>query len=93
MGVVQPGCPETYQSESGGGEGRRDRRGEESSRRDQHQKVQRVREGDVLFLRAGVTHFCYNDGNEDLVAVSVNDLQNEANQLDRTRFRVCIIHN
>lgn len=58
--------------------------------RDQHQKVHRIMKGDVVFLPAGVAHFCYNDGNEDLVAVSVNDLQNQANQLDRRQFRVTV---
>ncbi|XP_042518522.1 11S globulin seed storage protein 2-like [Macadamia integrifolia] len=50
---------------------------------DQHQKIHRVRGGDLVVLPAGVAHWCLNDGKEDLVAVSVNDLNTQANQLDQ----------
>ncbi|KAI3896371.1 hypothetical protein MKW92_048038 [Papaver armeniacum] len=74
--------PETYHSgqQSVRGGGARTRQGEQ---RDQHQKVHRVRQGDIVALPAGVAHWCYNDGNEELVAVSVNDLNNNANQLEQ----------
>jgi quercetin dioxygenase-like cupin family protein len=50
---------------------------------DQHQKVHRIRRGDVIAVPAGAAHWCYNDGNEELIAVSVLDLNNQANQLDQ----------
>ncbi|KAI3948298.1 hypothetical protein MKW92_024164 [Papaver armeniacum] len=82
IGMSIPGCPETYHSgqQSVRGGGARTRQGEQ---RDQHQKVHRVRQGDIVALPAGVAHWCYNDGNEELVAVSVNDLNNNANQLEQ----------
>lgn len=97
MGLTYPGCAETYESETsqdlsrrrssqmgqlqGGGDQQRSRRA------DQHQKVHRIRRGDIVAIPAGVAHWCYNDGNEELVAFTVMDLSNHANQLDR-RFRV-----
>ncbi|RZC53374.1 hypothetical protein C5167_012224 [Papaver somniferum] len=82
IGMSIPGCAETYTSgqQSVRGGGVRTRQGEQ---RDQHQKVHRVRQGDIVALPAGVAHWCYNDGNEELVAVSVNDLNNNANQLEQ----------
>ncbi|KAJ6412185.1 hypothetical protein OIU84_005275 [Salix udensis] len=50
--------------------------------RDQHQKVHRFREGDVIALPAGVAQWCYNDGNERVITVAVLDVANNANQLD-----------
>jgi len=88
MGVAFPGCPETYHSSGGQGF-----RGEEQERefrgqtRDLHQKVHRFRRGDILAIPPGAVHWCYNDGNEELVAVAINDLNNQANQLDQN-FRV-----
>lgn len=92
QGVTIPGCPETYQEDEtlrsqfqGRGQGRR---GEESEQRgDRHQKVRFIREGDVLALPAGVTHWIYNRGQSDLVLVSVLYTANEENQLDE-KFRV-----
>ncbi|CAK9150006.1 unnamed protein product [Ilex paraguariensis] len=85
-GISRPGCPETYHSQ----EFRNDRERQEEegeregrSRRDQHQRVQRVRRGDILAVPAGEAHWCYNDGDEDLVVIAVNDLNNPANQLDQ----------
>ncbi|XP_057965612.1 11S globulin seed storage protein 2-like [Malania oleifera] len=89
LGITYPGCPETYHSETsiGGREGNEKKEKESGSiKRDQHQKVHRVKQGDIVLLQSGVTHFCLNDGDEDLVAVSFNDLNNENNQLGR-RFR------
>ncbi|KAF2286821.1 hypothetical protein GH714_030528 [Hevea brasiliensis] len=73
-GVMLAGCPETFQeSQQTGG----------SSRfQDQHQRVRRFRQGDVIAIPAGVSHWCYNDGNEPVVTVSVLDVKNKANQLD-----------
>ncbi|XP_010025835.2 11S globulin seed storage protein 1 [Eucalyptus grandis] len=86
QGVVFPGCPETYQSPEGsqhsqsryGGQ----MRGERTQ--DQHQKVQQIREGDIIALPAGATHWIYNQGQSELVIVSVVDLSNQENQLDHS---------
>ncbi|KAJ4758474.1 Glutelin type-B 5 [Rhynchospora pubera] len=86
MGVVYPGCPETYQSfqqqfeqswQEGLAQGQKPR--------DEHQKVQRVREGDIVALPAGVTHWFYNNGDIPVVAVTVSDVSNNANQLEPRR--------
>ncbi|KAJ4967778.1 hypothetical protein NE237_014479 [Protea cynaroides] len=89
LGVTFSGCAQTYQSSRGeesyrgGSEGEREEQEGRRSRRDEHQRVQRVRRGDIVALPAGVAHWCHNDGNEDLVAISVSDLNNHANQLDQ----------
>ncbi|XP_050206418.1 11S globulin seed storage protein Ana o 2.0101-like [Mercurialis annua] len=79
LGVMLPGCAETFQeSQQSAG-----RRGSSSDRQqEQHQKIRNVRRGDIIALPAGVSHWCYNDGNERLVAVSVYDTANSDNQLD-----------
>ncbi|KAI8574399.1 hypothetical protein RHMOL_Rhmol01G0350400 [Rhododendron molle] len=81
QGVMMSGCPETYQSsEQSEGGGRREGRGQRF--RDQHQKIRRFREGDVIALPAGVAHWCYNDGDSELIFVIMEDLGNHQNQLD-----------
>uniref|UniRef100_A0A7N0UXB5 Cupin type-1 domain-containing protein n=1 Tax=Kalanchoe fedtschenkoi TaxID=63787 RepID=A0A7N0UXB5_KALFE len=71
------GQGEHGQEERGQGQGR-----EQISMKDQHQKVFRVRQGDIVALPPGITHWCYNDGNEEFVAISIDDLNHQANQLD-----------
>ncbi|KAI4368407.1 hypothetical protein MLD38_016966 [Melastoma candidum] len=83
QGVVIPGCPETYESGEGSGSRFRGESGRGEGR-DRHQKVRNVREGDVLALPAGVTHWIYNRGQSDLVLVSLIFTSNEANQLDNS---------
>lgn len=81
--MVFPGCPETFQSFQQqseymmGGETQSQR-----MMRDEHQKVHRFREGDVIALPAGVTYWCYNDGDVQMVSVQVYDANNAANQLE-----------
>lgn len=102
MGLTYPGCAETYESQTSedlrsrrGSQGRMGRLGGqgeqqgESRRTDQHQKVHRIRRGDILAIPSGAAHWCYNDGNQELVAFAVMDLNNQANQLDQ-QFRVTI---
>ncbi|KDP26530.1 hypothetical protein JCGZ_17688 [Jatropha curcas] len=73
-GEMFPGCPETFQEYQGAGG---------SSRvEDQHQKVRHFRPGDIIALPAGVAHWCYNDGNEPVVAIYLLDTANSDNQLD-----------
>ncbi|XP_051118924.1 11S globulin seed storage protein 2-like [Andrographis paniculata] len=76
ISVALPGCAETFHDLPAGSESRR-------GDRDSHQKVHRIRRGDVVAIPAGAVHFCYNDGDEELVAVSVNDLSHRSNQLDQ----------
>ena len=57
-----------------------DRRSQE---RDQHQKIRNFRQGDIIALPAGVTHWLYNDGESEVVALSLLDINNQANQLDQ----------
>ncbi|KAK1283870.1 hypothetical protein QJS10_CPB21g00039 [Acorus calamus] len=85
LGISYPGCAETYDSEEEQS-GRRRRSG------DQHQKVHRIRRGEIVAIPAGAAHWCYNDGNEELVAVSITDVNSQSNQLDQNPrvFRVLI---
>ncbi|XP_042386661.1 cocosin 1-like [Zingiber officinale] len=84
MGMVMPGCPETYQSFRQ----TEQQMGEEASQsqrfRDEHQRIHYFREGDVIAMPAGVAHWCYNYGEVPVVAVTVTDIGSNANQLDRT---------
>ncbi|THG02593.1 hypothetical protein TEA_003148 [Camellia sinensis var. sinensis] len=76
QGIMIPGCPETFQSSQQSKEGQ--------SRRfhDQHQKIRNLREGDVIALPAGIAHWCYNNGEQDLVLLIIEDTSNDHNQLD-----------
>ncbi|CAI0558955.1 unnamed protein product [Linum tenue] len=73
-----PGCPETYQSEQES-ESRDPRQGS----RDQHQKIRKIRQGDIIAIPAGVADWFYNDGQSPLVLVQIMDTSNFANQLDQ----------
>ncbi|XP_021768838.1 11S globulin seed storage protein 2-like [Chenopodium quinoa] len=85
LGVTFPGCPETYDS-SGRQEERirGDEQREFGQQKDLHQKVHRFTRGDIIAIPPGAVHWCYNDGNEEVVTVIVNDLNNPSNQLDQT---------
>ncbi|XP_050218340.1 11S globulin-like [Mercurialis annua] len=76
LGAIFPGCAETFQ------ESQETRSGSSGKEQEQHQKIRHFRSGDVIALPAGVASWSYNDGNERLVAVSVYDTANNANQLD-----------
>ncbi|KAL5990585.1 hypothetical protein ACLOJK_011487 [Asimina triloba] len=81
LGIITPGCPETYHSRGQAGA-----EGQEGSERrgDEHQQIFRIEAGDVVALQAGFAHWCFNDGDKDLIAVSVTDINSESNQLDNT---------
>ncbi|KAA8543368.1 hypothetical protein F0562_021137 [Nyssa sinensis] len=86
ISISYPGCAETFHSEqsSRSQEGRHEEEQQQGRRRrDQHQKVHRIRKGDIVALPAGAAHWCFNDGNEELVAISITDLNHQANQLDQ----------
>jgi len=58
-------------------------RGGEGQRfQDQHQKISRFRQGDVIALPTGVAQWVYNDGNRPIIAVTLLDVTNNENQLD-----------
>ncbi|KAJ9543532.1 hypothetical protein OSB04_023239 [Centaurea solstitialis] len=96
LGVVLPGCPETYESSSQ--QQQQQQFSDPSQRRgqriqDRHQKVQNLNQGDVAAIPAGAAHWIYNDGNEELVVVVFFDTQNNANQLDANRRRFYLAGN
>ncbi|CAN0829010.1 11S globulin [Linum grandiflorum] len=76
-GIMFPGCPETFEESQQTGQ-----QSQQGTSQDQHQKIRRFREGDVIAIPAGVAHWSYNDGNEQVVAVVVHDTSSHLNQLD-----------
>ncbi|XP_026379590.1 11S globulin subunit beta-like [Papaver somniferum] len=85
-GALIPGCPETFHSIRQSAQLRAGR-SQQQGARDQHQKIRSIRQGDILALPAGVTHWLYNEGETPLVAVSLHDTSSNANQLDRNLRR------
>ena len=91
MGLIYPGCPETFQSFQPQFEhSRQQSESREQRPRDEHQKIHRFHQGDIIALPAGVTNWFYNEGDVPVVAVTVFDIANSANQLEPRR-RVLII--
>ncbi|KAM5563483.1 prunin 1 Pru du 6 [Rosa sericea] len=75
-------------------QGQQGQQGQESFEQlDRHQKVRRIREGDVIAIPAGVTYWSYNDGDQPLVAVNLLDISNQQNQLDRNPRRFYLAGN
>lgn len=90
IAINLPGCAETYHAHKIQWTRESTKAWEAKQKgtvRDSHQKVHRIRRGDIVAIPAGAAHWCYNDGNEELVAVSINDLNHLSNQLDQ-KFRV-----
>ncbi|KAL1558983.1 13S globulin seed storage protein 1-like [Salvia divinorum] len=83
LGTVIPGCAESYESESGSSS-------REGGKGDRHQKLRRIRRGDVIALPEGITTFVYNDGDAPLTYVSMLDIGNDNNQLD-FKFRKFVL--
>lgn len=83
-GLTFPGCPETYQQQFQQFDQAQFSQGQRQSQkfRDEHQKVHRFRQGDVIALPAGVAHWFYNDADAPIVAVYVFDINSNANQLE-----------
>ncbi|GKB62436.1 11S globulin seed storage protein 2-like protein [Tanacetum coccineum] len=83
VGVHFPGCAETFDTGVQGQQESPRRMGIQGQEtQDSHQKVHRFKQGDILAIPAGAVHWCYNDGNQDVVAIAINDLNNPSNQLD-----------
>nr|AAA68981.1 legumin-like storage protein [Pseudotsuga menziesii] len=91
VGIVFPGCPETFREDSSfrGRSCRRSegRREEEDKEEDSSQKVRRVRRGDVIAIFAGAAHWWYNDGNEPLQLIAIAHTASPHNQLGRRSYR------
>lgn len=87
-----PGCPETFQSS----QSQFDRR---QRFRDRHQKIGHCREGDIIAFPAGAAHWVYNEGDQELVLVVLQDTTNNINQLDtnprvrKSPINFCFIFN
>ncbi|KAH7691128.1 11-S seed storage protein plant protein [Dioscorea alata] len=83
VGVSFPGCPESFHSSVSSPRPFEEGSSEQAQfQTDSHQKVHRVRQGDTVAIVAGATHWCYNDGDQDLVAVTVFNVNHQDNQLD-----------
>ncbi|MFS7930527.1 putative 11-S seed storage protein, plant [Helianthus anomalus] len=83
VGIQLPGCAETFDT----GVQQIWHQHEQQPRRmdasaDSHQKVHRFRQGDIIAIPAGAVYWTYNDRNQQVVAVIVDDVNNPANQLD-----------
>ncbi|XP_057781365.1 11S globulin seed storage protein Ana o 2.0101-like [Salvia miltiorrhiza] len=79
FGVLISGCPETFESPQQQSAERQ--RGEKFT--DRHQQIEYLKQGDVIAIRAGDAHWAYNNGDEELVVVVLQDNSNNANQLDQ----------
>lgn len=79
-GVTFPRCPETFFS------------GRSEQERDRHQKLHRIQQGDIFAVPLGTVYWFYNHGDQDLILLTVFDLNNKFNQLDNS-LRVLIIIN
>nr|ABK80754.1 11S globulin precursor isoform 3A [Ficus pumila var. awkeotsang] len=74
LGMMFPGCPETFEEPQ---------QGTSRYSLDRHQNIRHVREGDIIAIPAGVAYWCYNDGDSPTVSVTLLDVSNHENQLDR----------
>ncbi|KAI7730152.1 hypothetical protein M8C21_001440, partial [Ambrosia artemisiifolia] len=87
VGIQIPGCAETFdtgvqfQHQQQQQPRRMGEQGFDASA-DSHQKVHRFRQGDIIAIPAGAVHWAYNDANQEVVAVIVDDVNNPSNQLD-----------
>lgn len=81
--MALPGCPETFQSVRSPFEQQVAGEGQSTQKiRDEHQQLHNFRQGDVIAVPAGVAHWLYNNGDSPVVAFTVLDTSNSANQLD-----------
>ncbi|PHT44484.1 hypothetical protein CQW23_13642 [Capsicum baccatum] len=78
-GLMNSGCPETFQSSQ-----------KIQRFQDRHQRIEQFRQGDIMAFPAGTAHWVYNEGNEELVLVFLEDASNNANQLDQVAWRIFI---
>ncbi|XP_060177739.1 11S globulin seed storage protein Ana o 2.0101-like [Lycium barbarum] len=82
------GLPKTFQSSQ------QTQQGIRSSRfQDCHQRIEQFRRGDIMAFPAGAAHWVYNEGNQEVVTVVLEDASNNANQLDQNARRFFIVGN
>ncbi|CAN1292171.1 11S globulin seed storage protein 2 [Linum perenne] len=81
LGLNFPGCPASYHS------GQSQQQQLQRGTQDEHQKIHRIREGDVIAIPSGVATWAYNDDSQDLIYVTFVDLNNDDNQLDQNNLR------
>ncbi|KAF3436147.1 hypothetical protein FNV43_RR23239 [Rhamnella rubrinervis] len=100
LGVIFPGCPETFeesqqQSQQQRQQGQQGQQGRQfsSQQEDRHQKIRRIREGDIIAIPAGVAFWTYNEGDQKLVTVDFVHTDNEDNQLDQNPRRFYLAGN
>ncbi|KAG8081039.1 hypothetical protein GUJ93_ZPchr0007g5198 [Zizania palustris] len=79
FGMALPGCPETFQSVRSTFE-QQVRSTQKLT--DEHQQIQQFQQGDVIAVPAGVPFWLYNNGDSTVIAFSIIDTGNNANQLD-----------
>ncbi|KAL5719400.1 hypothetical protein ACHQM5_012181 [Ranunculus cassubicifolius] len=89
-GLALSGCPETFQSSSQQQSQEREQQGESQQQQrfresDQHQKVEQIRQGDIVAIPTGVPAWFYNEGESPLILVELLDTSNDRNQLDSYR--------
>ncbi|KAM3248640.1 hypothetical protein P3L10_010409 [Capsicum annuum] len=83
VGITYPCCAETFLAQSQTFPASRGEERGQSRRNGQHQKVRRIVQGDIVAIPSDAAHWCYNDGEEELIAIAVNDLNHRSNQLDQ----------
>ncbi|KAM3326171.1 hypothetical protein P3S67_001297 [Capsicum chacoense] len=83
VGITYPGCAETFLAQSQTFPASRGEDRGQSRRCGQHQKVRRIVHGDIVAIPSDAAHWCYNDGEEELIAIAVNNLNHRSNQLDQ----------
>ncbi|KAI3801071.1 hypothetical protein L1987_29172 [Smallanthus sonchifolius] len=80
VGVQLPGCAETFdtgvQQQHQQQQQPRRMREQFDESTDSHQKVHRFKQGDIIAIPAGAVHWTYNDGNQEVVAIAVDDINN-----------------
>ncbi|KAG0494097.1 hypothetical protein HPP92_005091 [Vanilla planifolia] len=81
-GYVIPGCPESFQIFDWRGTRREKFHGQGQSFSDQHQRLHRFRQGDIIAIPAGIAFWAFNDGESTLVTITVADTSSNVNQLD-----------
>ena len=80
FGMVTPGCAETFEDPLRQAQQQGRKKGS-SLQHDRHQKVRRIREGDIIAVMAGMVHWIYNSGQTQLVIVALFDTNSYQNQL------------
>ncbi|KAG8370790.1 hypothetical protein BUALT_Bualt13G0020100 [Buddleja alternifolia] len=79
-GVMVSGCPETFESSQ---QSEQFQEGRSRKFLDRHQKIGQFRRGDIVAIPAGAAHWVYNNGDQELLVVVLQDNTNNANQLDQ----------